>query len=154
MSLDFPASPTLNQLFQPIAGGPIWKFDAVKWCAQGASLPYLVAFDIPGILTLGAVFAHVFAAAAAFPINFAGSQARGSANATGSPVITFAQSLAASPLSFSTIGTLTIGAGTVTPAFVAASAPSFAIGDTIRGLVTTGDATFANLYLTLAGTRS
>ena len=33
------------------------------------------------------------------------------------------------------------------------SAPSFAAGDTIRGLVTTGDASFADLYLTLAGTR-
>ena len=151
--LDFPASPTLNQIHQPVAGGPAWRFDSVKWVAQGAALPYIIGFDIPGVLTAGAVFAHVFAAPAAFAINFAGSQARGSANATGSPVITFAQSLAASPLSFSTIGTLTIAAGTTNPTFVAASAPTFATGDTLRGLVTTGDASFADLYLTLAGTR-
>lgn len=151
--LDFPNSPTTGQIFQPIAGGPAWRFDGTKWGAQGAPLPYLVGFDVPGILTLNAVFAHVFGAAVSFPVNFSGSQARGSANATGTPVVTFAKALAASPLSFSNIGTLTIGAGTVTPTFVAASAPSFAVGDTIRGLVTTGDASFADLYLTLAGTR-
>jgi hypothetical protein len=151
--LDFPNSPTTGQIFQPVAGGPAWKFDSVKWLAQGAASSYIVAFDIPGVLTAGAVFAHVFGAAVSFPINFAGSQARGSANATGTPLITFAKSLAASPLTFADIGTCTIAAGTVTPTFVAASAPSFAIGDTIRGLVTTGDASFADLYLTLAGTR-
>ena len=149
--IDFPASPTTGQVFT--SGGVSWKFDGVKWQAQGVSAPYLVGFDIPGILTLNAVFAHVFGAAATFPINFSGSQARGSANATASPVVTFSKSLAASPLSFSTIGTLTIGAGTTNPTFVAASAPSFAIGDTIRGLVTTGVTSFADLYLTLAGTR-
>jgi len=151
--LDFPSSPTTGQIFQPVAGGPAWKFDSVKWIAQGAPVPYLVAFDIPGVLGLNTVFAHVFATPAAFPVDFSGSQARGSANATASPVITLAKSLAASPLSFSNIGTCSIGAGTVTPTFVAASAPSFAAGDTIRGLVTTGDATFADFCLTLAGTR-
>ena len=151
--LDFPNSPTTGQIFQPIAGGPAWKFDSVKWLAQGAASSYLVAFDIPGVLTAGAVFAHVFAAAANFPVNFAGSQARGSANATGTPLITFARSAAASPLAFSNIGTLTIAAGTINPTFVAASAPGFAAGDTIRGLVTTGDASFADLCLTLAGMR-
>ena len=149
--IDFPASPTIGQIFA--SGAFSWRFDGAKWVAQGAASQYLVGFDVPGILTTGAVFAHVFAAPASFPINFAGSQARGSANATGTPLITFARSAAAGPLSFSNIGTLTIGAGTVTPTFVAASAPSFAAGDTIRGLVTTGDASFADLCLTLAGMR-
>jgi len=151
--IDFPASPTTGTVFQLVAGGPAWRWDGSKWQAQGASSQYLVAFDIPGVLTTGAVFAHVFGAAATFPINFAGSQARGSANATGSPVVTVAKATADSPLSFSNIGTLTIAAGTTNPTFVAASAPSFAVGDTLRGLVTTGDASFADLYLTLAGTR-
>jgi len=151
--IDFPSSPTTGQTFQPVVGGPAWRFDSVKWVAQGASTPYTIAFDIPGVLALGAVFAHVFGNAVAFPVNFAGSQARGSANATGSPVVTFSRSLAASPLSFSNIGTLTIAAGTTNPTFVAASATSFAVGDTLRGLVTTGDAGFSDLYLTLAGTR-
>jgi hypothetical protein len=150
--IDFPASPTNGQIFT--SGALSWRFDGTKWQAQGASSQYLVAFDIPGVLTTGAVFAHVFGNAVTFPINFSGSQARGSANATATPLITIAKAAAASPLSFSDIGTLTIGAGTVTPTFVAASAPSFAAGDTIRGLVTTGDTSFANLYLTLAGTRS
>jgi len=149
--IDFPGSPTTGQIFT--VGGVSWKFDGTKWVAQGAASPYLVGFDVPGVLTAGAVFAHVFAAPAAFAVNFAGSQARGSANAAGTPLITFAKALAASPLSFSNIGTLTFAAGTVTPAWVAASAPGFAVGDTIRGLVTTGDTTFADLYLTLAGTR-
>ena len=149
--IDFPASPSLNQVFT--SGAASWRWDGTKWLAQGAASPYLVGFDVPGVLTAGAVFAHVFAAPAAFPVNFAGSQARGSANATGSPVITFARSAAASPLAFADIGTLTIAAGTVNPTFVAASAPGFAAGDTIRGLVTTGDASFADLCLTLAGTR-
>jgi len=151
--IDFPASPTTGQIFQPIAGGPVWKFDSVKWVAQGAGSPYIVAFDIPGVLALNTVFAHVFAASAAFPVNFAGSQARGSVVATSSPVVTFSKAVAASPLSFANIGTMTIAAGTTNPTWVAASAPSFAAGDTLRGLVTTGDAAFADLYLTLAGTR-
>jgi len=149
--IDFPASPTTNQIFT--SGLLSWKWDSVKWIAQGASSPYLIGFDVPGVLTLNAVFAHVFGAAASFPVNFSGSQARGSTNATASPVVTFSKALAASPLSFSNIGTLTFAAGTTTPTFVVASAPSFAVGDTIRGLVTTGDASFADLYLTLAGTR-
>ena len=149
--IDFPAAPTTNQVFT--VGSLSWRFDGVKWIALGAGTPYLIGFDIPGVLTLNAVFAHVVGAAVTFPVNFAGSQASGSANATGSPVVTFAKALAASPLSFSNIGTLTIAAGTVTPTFVAASAPSFAVGDTIRGLVTTGDASLADLCLTLAGTR-
>jgi len=151
MALDFPASPTPGQIFT--VGAASWRWDGTKWLAQGAASSYLVAFDVPGILTLNAVFAHVFATSVAFPINFAGSQARGSANATGSPVITLAKATAAAPLTFANIGTCTIGAGTVTPTFVAAAAPSFAIGDTLRGLVTIGDASFADLYLTLAGTR-
>lgn len=150
--IDFPASPATDQVFT--SGAASWRWDGAKWLAQGAALPYIVGFDIPGVLTAGAVFAHVFAAAATFRVNFAGSQARGSANATGTPLITFAKALAASPLAFSNIGTLTIAAGTVTPTWVAASAPSFAVGDTIRGLVTTGDAGFADLCLTLAGTRA
>jgi len=152
--LDFPSSPALNQIFQPVAGGPAWKFDGTKWGAQGAALSYLVAFDIPGVLTAGAVFAHVFGANVSFPVNFSDSQARGSANATASPVITFAKATAASPLTFADIGTLTIAAGTTNPTFVAAAAPSFAAGDTIRGLVTTGDVSFADLYLTLVGARA
>ena len=149
--IDFPASPTTGQIFA--SGSSSWRFDGTKWCAQGAALPYLVAFDVPGVLTLNAVFAHVFGTAVSFPVNFAGSQARGSVAATGSPVVTFSKAVAASPLSFAAIGTLTIAAGTTNPTFVAASAPSFAAGDTIRGLVTTGDASFADLCLTLAGTR-
>jgi hypothetical protein len=149
--IDFPASPTIGQIFT--SGASSWRWDGSKWLAQGAALPYLVGFDVPGVLTAGAVFAHVFGAAVAFPVNFAGSQARGSVAATGSPLITFARSAAASPLTFADIGTLTIAAGTINPTFVAASAPSFAAGDTLRGLVTTGDASFADLCLTLAGTR-
>ena len=149
--IDFPASPTLNQIFT--VGTASWRWDGAKWVAYGSGGSYIIAFDIPGVLTLNAVFAHVFAAAAAFPLHFGGSQARGSANATGSPVVTFARSAAASPLSFSNIGTMTITAGTTNPTFITASPPSFVTGDTIRGLVTTGDASFADLYLTLAGTR-
>ena len=149
--IDFPAGPTLNQIFT--VGDASWRWDGTKWLAQGAALSYLVGFDIPGILTLNAVFAHVFAAAVAFPLHFSGSQARGSVAAAGSPVVTFSKAVAASPLSFSNIGTMTITAGTTNPTFITASPPSFATGDTIRGLVTTGDASFADLYLTLAGTR-
>ena len=150
--IDFPsAGLTVGQIFT--SGAASWRWDGTKWVAQGATSQYLVAFDIPGVLTAGTVFAHVFGNGVTVPINFAGSQARGSANATGTPVITFSKSVAASPLTFADIGTLTIAAGTVTPTFVAASAPSFAAGDTLRGLVTTGDASFADLCLTLAGTR-
>ena len=115
--IDFPASPTTGQIFT--SGPASWRWDGTKWVAQGAASQYLVGFDVPGVLTSGAVFAHVFPTPVTFAINFAGSQARGSANATTSPVVTFAKSLAASPLSFSNIGTLTIAAGTVTPTWLA-----------------------------------
>jgi hypothetical protein len=150
--IDFPASPTNGQMF--ISGALSWRFDGTKWVAQGVSAPYLIGFDIPGVLTTGVVFAHVFGAAASFPMNFSGSQAKGSANAAGTPLVTFAKSTAASPLVFSDVGTMTIAAGTVAPTFVAALAAGFAVGDTIRGLVTTGDATFADLCLTLAGVKT
>ena len=73
--LDFPSSPTTGQIFT--AGGTIWKFDSVKWLAQGAASQYLLGFDLPGLLTAGAVFAHVFAAGASFPVNFSGSRRAG-----------------------------------------------------------------------------
>jgi len=35
--IDFPASPTTGEIFQPVPGGPSWKFDSVKWLPNSAT---------------------------------------------------------------------------------------------------------------------
>ena len=131
----------------------VW--DGSAWTVQRAK--YIIGFDIPGVLTLGRVFSHVFTKACTVPSNFGAylghsSQARGSANATSSPVVTAAKATAGSPLSFSNVGTVTITAGGVVPVFATSGgALSFAQGDTIRFTVTTGDTTFADMILTIVG---
>jgi len=53
--LDFPASPTLNQIFT--AGGVSWKWDGVKWIAQGAGQKFeleVASSDETTAITTGA----------------------------------------------------------------------------------------------------
>jgi len=134
----------------------VW--DGSAWTVQRAK--YIIGFDLPGVLALDRVFSHVFTKAVTIPDDFGAylghsSQARGSVNATSSPVITVAKATAGSPLSFSTVGTITITAGGVVPVFVTTGTTiGFAQGDTVRFKVTTGDATFADLILTIVGYES
>jgi hypothetical protein len=84
-------------------------------------------------------------------------EAGGTANATASTVITVARALAASPNTFSNVGTITFAAGTVTPTFATSSgtAVNFAVGDrmSLTGPASP-DATFANFYCSLVASET
>ena len=132
----------------------VWSGSA--WAPQRPK--YVFGLNIPGVLAVNTVFYHVFSKAVTIPANFGAylghsTQVRGSANATGSPVITAAKATAASPLSFSNVGTITITAGGVVPVLATSggAAVNFAAGDIIRMFVTTGDTTFADLTATVVG---
>jgi len=119
---------------------------------------YVFGFNVPGVLAVDTVFSHVFSKAVTIPANFGSylghsTQVRGSANATSSPVVTVAKATAGSPLSYSTVGTITITAGGVVPVLSTSGSAviNFAQGDIARFLVTTGDATFADLTATVVG---
>ena len=132
----------------------VWNGSA--WAPQRPR--YVFGFNVPGVLAVGTVFSHVFTKAVTIPANFGSylghaTQVRGSANATSSPVVTVARATAASPLSFSNVGTITITAGGVVPVLATSGSAviNFAAGDIARFLVTTGDTTFADLTATVVG---
>jgi hypothetical protein len=117
------------------------------------TLTYNVGFSfVGGVLSASQLLGlHKLPRAVSFPANFTGSTAGGTANATGSTVISLSRALAASPNTFTQIGTLTFAAGTITPTF-AGSAVSCAVGDVLRLTgPSTADATLANVYVTLVG---
>jgi hypothetical protein len=132
----------------------VWNGSA--WTVQRPK--YVFGFNVPGVLALNTVFSHVFSKAVTIPANFGAylghsTQVRGSANATSSPVVTVAKATAGSPLSYSTIGTITITAGGVVPVLATSggAALNFAQGDIARFTCTTGDTTFADLVATVVG---
>lgn len=132
----------------------VWNGTA--WAPQRPK--YVFGFNVPGVLAVNTVFFHVFTKAVTIPANFGSylghaTQVRGSANAAGSPVVTVAKAAAGSPLSFSTVGTITITAGGVVPVLATSGSAviNFAQGDAARFLVTTGDTTFADLTATVVG---
>jgi hypothetical protein len=102
---------------------------------------------------------HRFTKAVTFPANFgaylgSASQAGGTANATGSTVIDVGLAPTATPNTFSAIGTITIGAGGVTPTFatVGGTAKNAVQGDVLRIIgPASADATFAGFYSSLVG---
>ena len=81
------------------------------------------------------------------------SQAGATANATASTVISVDRALAASPNTFSQIGTITIAASGISPTFATAGGAAITVaqGDVIRLQgPATADATLANFYCTIA----
>jgi len=150
--IDFPASPTTGQIYT--SGAASWRFDGTKWLAQGAAAapaPYIIGCFIPGPLAASQLLLHHrFARAVVLPADFdavAGneSQAGGSVAATANTIITVARALAVTPTTFSTVGTITIIAGSVSPTFDTAAAPvGFAAGDVVRLVAPASpDASFA-----------
>lgn len=138
---------------------------AGKW--ENNREPYIVAGFVPGTATAGQVLlVHRFASAVTFPANFAtatpntASQGGALANATGSTVINVDKCPAASDPtssgSWTTIGTMTLAASghVVSFATTGGAAQSFAQGDYMRWVgPTPADATAANLFASLAGSR-
>jgi len=125
---------------------------------------YAIACYVPGVLTNSQnLLFHKFSKGATFPANFTAtpaghaSEAGGSTNATGSTVINVSKATAAAPNTFSTVGTITIGASSVTATFASTGGTSvaFAQGDVLRLQgPSSADATFADFYATLAGFES
>lgn len=132
-----------------------------KWLNQRAK--YLVSAYVPG--TMGDaqyLMFHRFTKAVTFPANFGSylghsSKAGGSTNATGSTAIGVYKAASASPTSFSSVGSITIGSGGVTPTFATSGGTtlSFSAGDVILlRAPTPADASFADFYSTLVGYES
>lgn len=119
-------------------------------------IPYSIGFSfVGGVLGNTQLLGmHKFPRAVSLPANLAGSVAGATANATGSTVISVDRALAASPGSFTQIGSITFAAGGAVASFatVGGTAKAMAIGDVVR-LVgpSTADATLANFYATLLG---
>lgn len=158
--IDFPNSPTTGQVFT--SGALSWTWDGAKWTGKNTvtNPRYLVACSVPGVMTASQhLLYYNISKAISFPANFGSylghsSEAGGSVNATASTVITVAKALAASPNTFSSVGTITFAAGTVTPTFATSGGAviSFAQGDVLRIVGPAGaDATFADFYATLVG---
>jgi hypothetical protein len=129
------------------------------WELDGAIvgvIPYSVGFSfVGGVLGNAQLLGmHKFPRAVTLPANLVGSVAGATANATASTVISVDRALAASPSSFTQIGSITFAAGGTTATFatVGGTAKAMATGDVLR-LVgpSTADATLANLYSTLLG---
>jgi hypothetical protein len=125
----------------------------------GAAAKYVIAFSfVGGVLAASQLLGlHKVSKAITIPANFGSysghaSQAGATANATGSTVLTVARAVAASPNTFSAIGTITIASGGITPTFATSggTAVNVAQGDVLRLTgPSTADATLANVYVTL-----
>ena len=118
--------------------------------------PYFVGFSyVGGVLGASQLLGlHKVTRASTIPANFAGSVAGATANATSSVVIDVAQALAASPNTFTSIGTITIAAGSINATFATSggTAKTLAIGDVVRVMgPSSADATLANFYVTIVG---
>jgi hypothetical protein len=146
--INFPDAPGEGQLFT--SGAASWVYTAGRWLAAStAAAKYVVGCFVPGVLTASQVLlVHRVAKAVTLPANFAAvagyaSQAGGTA----------AKALAASPTSFSNIGTITFAAGGTVPAFATSggAAVAFAQGDVLRlAAPASADATFAGFSATVA----
>lgn len=122
---------------------------------------YAVGFSfVGGVLGASQLLGlHKFSKAITFGANFGNylghaSEAGGTANATASTVISVDRAVAATPTTFTNVGSITIAAGSITPTFTTTGGAtlSFAVGDIMRLIgPSTADTTFANLYATLVG---
>lgn len=156
--------------FTPANGELIWDIDLFAlYMGDGvtagglfvggiAGQKYIVASFVPGLFTASQlILYHRFAKAVTFPANFGpylshNSEAGGTNAATASTVINVDKAVSATPNTFSNVGTITIGAGTVTPTFATSGGTekNFAQGDVLRLIgPASPDATFAGFYATL-----
>jgi hypothetical protein len=152
MSLDFPASPTNGQVFQPGgAGTASWTWDGTKWVAATAtgSQPVNFIFTAEQVLTNAEEMARFIPPACSFPSGGAGSSGTAGAAATSSTTLTVKKNgTAFATFVWSAAGTAaTVTLGTTT-SFNGTSDTL-----TLEGPAT-ADATLARLGINLAGTRN
>lgn len=118
----------------------------------GFSAPQTTAYDASQVIGH-----HPMTCNGVIPADFGAyggrtSKAGGTANATGSTVISIDRATAGAPNTFSQIGTVTIGAGGVAATFatVGGTAKTLTAGDIIRAVMPASpDATFAGFYLAI-----
>jgi hypothetical protein len=110
--------------------------------------PFDVSLFVPGLPTAGAtVLRFVFTRAVSFPASLTGSLAGCGIASTGAKVFTLNKNGSA-------IGSVNIAAAAVVATFTFASAVSFAGGDILTVVAPTPqDATLADFFMTLLGTR-
>lgn len=143
------------------ANGIPYIYDGLRWLSDSI---YAIAASTDPSALLGASQAllyHRVADDIAFPLNFVTyrgmtSEAGGTADATASTVIDIELAPSSDPNTFDGLGTITIGAGGVTPTFTTAGGTAQLLnrGDVIRILApATPDATFKGFYCTLIGYR-
>jgi len=137
------------------AANDILIWNGTDW--ENVRQKYIIGASVAGVLTNSQqLLYHRFAVGVTLPADFSdylvySSKFGGSANATASTVIVVERALNASPNSFVSIGTLTVGAGsiTVTPS-TSATPITLAKGDVIRIMgPASADATFAGFYATI-----
>lgn len=145
MALDFPASPTIGQVYT--SGAASWRWDGAKWVGVSGAR-YVVGCFAPGVPAANQVLLqHTYASAASLN----SGQARGAVAATASTAVRVQKALAASPTSFSDVATITWSAGGIVGAVTGLPA-SFAAGDTIQLVAAaTPDASLAGISATLVG---
>lgn len=133
----------------------IW--DGADWVAQRSR--YIIGCAVGGLLTADQdILYHRFTKDVAFPSDFGdylghSSQAGGAVEADADVDIDVSQAANATPTTFSSVGTITIGLGTVDPTFTSSGVPIiFAKGDVIRVRAPSSpDATFESFFATLVG---
>jgi hypothetical protein len=141
------------------ADSDLLVYDSVAAKFENKRPKYNFAFSfVGGVLAASQLLGiHPVSKDITIPANFGAhlghaSQAGGTAAATGSTVINIDKALAASPNTWSTIGTITFAAGTVTPTFATTGGvdQNAAQGDRLRAIApASADASFANFYATL-----
>src|SRR6185369_2937135 len=162
-----PVGPSAGSLWWDSVTGQLFIYyndgNSSQWVAAAVSsmavAKYNIAFSfVGGVLAASQLLGlHKVSKAITIPANFGAvaghaSQAGATANATASTVLTVARAVAASPNTFSAIGTITIAAGGITPTFATSggTAVTVAQGDVLRLTgPATADATLANVYVTL-----
>lgn len=150
----------LTAALTSIADKDVLVYDSASGQWKNQRAKYNIGIFVPGVMTASQKLVyHRFSKAVTIPANFGAylghaSEAGGSANATASTVINIDKAASASPNTFSNVGTITIGAGGVTPTFATSggTAVTFAQGDVLRAVgPASADATFADFYATLVG---
>lgn len=117
---------------------------------------YVIGCYTPGVMTASQdLLFHRVSKAVTIPANFGAylghaSAAGGAAVATNSTVVTLAKALAASPTTFSNIGSITFAAGSANGTWSTQAAITFAQGDVLRVRgPTTPDPSLADFHMTL-----
>lgn len=156
MSYNFPNSPTLNQLWpQPaVAGQPVYQWDGQKWILSTAGTvfpPVMVAFSISGKPATNINIMIPMTSAVTVPAALAGSQACANTATTAATAFTLSKVSGGTATS---IGTITIAAGSKNSFTLAGAGAALAIGDALM-LTTpsTQDATLADVGITIAVTK-